>query len=184
MKRQCSTPCWRRKTSIGCIERDARKFMRWEKNWYEMKNKFFHPPARTSFLSMLLLFPYFLCCPPSPPCRAALHAGACWPWRPTRYCQPIFHIPFCGLQIFLRKDALCMSTHLPSSLPPFHIISLFLILLIILEIIKITIPKLPFQYLGLDNLIGCNLSFFGLLLFQAWKRWSIYLVWITFIVCK
>lgn len=69
-----------------------------------IKNKFLHPPVRTSFLSMLLLFPYFLCCPPSPPCRAALHAGACWPWRPTRYCQPTFHVPFCGLKIFLWKD--------------------------------------------------------------------------------
>lgn len=54
---------------------------------------------------MLLLFPYFLCCPPSPPCRAALHAGACWPWRPTRYCQPSFHAPFYGLTIFLWKGA-------------------------------------------------------------------------------
>jgi len=72
---------------------------------------------------MLLLFPYFLCCPPSPPCRAALHAGACWPWRPTRYCQPTFHAPFCGLEIFLRKGASCMSDDLsPLSLPlpPVH----------------------------------------------------------------
>ena len=59
-------------------------------------------PVRTSFLPMLLLFPYFLCCPPSPPCRAALHAGACWPWRPTRYCQPSFHAPLVALRIFLK----------------------------------------------------------------------------------
>jgi len=89
-----------------------------EKKKMIQENKFFYPPARTSFLSMLLLFPYFLCCPPSPPCRAALHAGACWPWRPTRYCQPIFHIPFCGLQIFLRKNAPCMNAHLSSSSSP------------------------------------------------------------------
>lgn len=82
-----------------------------------MRYKFLYPPARTSFLSMLLLFPYFLCCPPSPPCRAALHAGACWPWRPTRYCQPSFHAPFCGLKIFLRKGAPLHERCNPS-LPP------------------------------------------------------------------
>lgn len=76
-----------------CDVRNKRDGMRW-------RIKFLHPPARTFFLSMILLFPYFLCCPPSPPCRAALHAGACWPWRPTRYCQPTFHAPFCGLERF------------------------------------------------------------------------------------
>ena len=116
-------PCWRYKTH-RCVERGYKEIYAMKKEIIrDEKKKFFHPPARTSFLSMLLLFPYFLCCLPSPPCRAALHAGACWPWRPTRYCQPIFHtFPFvaykfsCGnmhlawtLTSFLRLH-LCLST--------------------------------------------------------------------------
>lgn len=99
--RQCSTPCWQRRTGIGVDERYARNFMRWEIRW--KINSYIHQFEPLSY-RCFCCFLISLCCPPSPPCRAALHAGACWPWRPTRYCQPTFHTPFCCLKIFLLKD--------------------------------------------------------------------------------
>lgn len=144
-----------------------------------MRNKFLQPPARTSFLSMLLLFPYFLCCPPSPPCRAALHAGACWPWRPTRYCQPSFHAPFCGLKIFLRKGApFCMSADPP---PPLSLHPCLSPCSTAFSSFYSSIPRqsrsnecpdIPCEYLGLNQLVGYNfIAFrFCIFFFSFWAR--------------
>lgn len=148
--------------------------MRWEKKWYEMKNKFFHPPARTSFLSMLLLFPYFLCCPPSPPCRAALHAGACWPWRPTRYCQPTFPHSLLWLTDFLTEGCTLheRSPSSSSSSSPASSRSI--------NFSNFTdnsrdnqdyeYSKTPCNYLGLDTIDWLQFIIFWLLFFQARKR--------------
>lgn len=91
--------------------------------------------------------------------------------------------PFVALQIFLRKDAPCMSTHfLSSSPPPIHIASLFLILLIILEIIKIT--SIPKPRLNTWDWINWLAAIYHFLIAFVSKRWSIYLVSTTFIICK
>lgn len=140
---QCSTPCWQRRTNLNRYI-ESRKVQRMiqssnkrkiRRNWKKEKVKNAskrkkkkkieenlinsqRTPVRTFFLPMLLLFPYFLCCPPSPPCRAALHAGACWPWRPTRYCQPSFHAPLVALRIFLKGAPFCMLDNFISLSPP------------------------------------------------------------------